>query len=266
MKISTTFKAIRKAINHDKVRKSVDFSLPSMPMVNACRADEFDFFQPFIDSGRLTIEQMHHACQRYLLGKTKSGQPIFWMIDDMFMPLDAHIGSTWISTLLKAREPLIASWQVTHCLFGLHLLSNTNLTNLTNLYPFNPSHPCSDYIACANNSCYSCNSCSKEEPVICVIESEKSALILSELFPESLWMAYATPTHFTPELFAPLQGYSVIIYPRTDPVGDYYLASLELADQVRRLYHLDITVDSTLEDYASPSQKSREIDLLDFLL
>ena len=234
MKISTTFKAIRKAINHDKVRKSVDFSLPSMPMVNACRADDFDFFQPFIDSGRLTIEQMHHACQRYFLGKTKSGQPIFWMIDDMFMPLDAHIGSTWISSLLKAREPLIASWQVTHCLFGLHLLCHTDLTDLSK--------------------------------TVCVVESEVSAVILSELFPESLWMAYATPTHFTPELFAPLQGYSVIIYPRTDPVGDYYLASLELADQVRRLYHLDITVDSTLEDYASPSQKSREIDLLDFLL
>ena len=233
MKISTTFKALRSTINHDEVRKSVDFSLPSMPMVKACRADDFDFFQTFIDSGRLTIEQMHHACQRYFLGKTKSGQPIFWMIDDMFMPLDAHIGSTWISTLLKAREPLIASWQVTHCLFGLHLLCHTDLTDLSK--------------------------------TVCVVESEVCAVILSELFPESLWMAYATPTHFTPELFAPLQGYSVIIYPRTDPVGDYYLASLELADQVRRLYNLDITVDSTLEDYASPSQKSREIDLVDFL-
>ena len=233
MKISTTFKALRSTINHDEVRKSVDFSLPSMPMVNACRADDFDFFQPFIDSGRLTIEQMHHACQRYFLGKTKSGQPIFWMIDDMFMPLDAHIGSTWISSLLKAREPLIASWQVTHCLFGLHLLCHTDLTDLSK--------------------------------TVCVVESEVSAVILSELFPESLWMAYATPTHFTPELFAPLQGYSVIIYPHTDPVGDYYLASLELANQVRRLYNLDITVDSTLEDYASSSQKSREIDLIDFL-
>ena len=236
MKISTTFKAIRQTINHDEVRKSVDFSLPSMPMVNACRADDFDFFQPFIDAGQLTVEQMHHACQRYHLGKTKSGQPIFWMIDDLFTPLDAHIGSTWISTLLKAREPLIASWQVTHCLFGLHLLCHTDLTDLTDL-----------------------------SKTVCVVESEVCAVILSEIFPESLWMAYATPTHFTPELFAPLQGYSVIIYPRTDPVGDYYLASLELADQVRRLYHLDITVDSTLEDYASPSQKSREIDLIDFL-
>ena len=118
-----TFKAIRKTISPD-VRKSVGFSIPSMPMVEACRADNFDFFAPFIAAGDLTVKQMQHACQRYYLGKTRSGQPIFWMMDDMLTPLDAHIGtSAWLSTFLKAREPLIASWQVTHCLFGLHLLA-----------------------------------------------------------------------------------------------------------------------------------------------
>ena len=114
-----SFKAIRKAIAPD-VRKSVDLSIPSMPMVETCRADDFDFFAPFIADGNLTVEQMQHACQRYYLGKTKSGQPIFWMIDDMLTPLDAHIGSSdssvWMSSLLKTREPLIASWHVTHCL------------------------------------------------------------------------------------------------------------------------------------------------------
>lgn len=227
-----TFKAIRKAIAHDEFRKSVDYSMPSMPMVDACRADNFDFFQPFITSGHLTVEQMQRACQRYFLGKTKSGQPIFWMIDDMLAPLDAHIGDTWLSTLLKVREPLIVSWQVCHCLFGLHLLCHTAY----------------DY----------------DKP-ICVVESERSAVILSEILPESIWMAYTTTTHFTPDLFAPLQGRTVTIYPRTDPVGEYYLASLELARQVRRLYDIDITVDSTLDYHATPEEKSRCIDLLDFL-
>ena len=128
-----TFKALRKTISPD-VRKSVDLSIPSMPMVEACRADDFDFFAPFIAAGDLTVRQMRHACQRYFLGKTKSGQPIFWMIDDMLTPLDAHIGSTaWMSSLLKAREPLIASWQVTHCLFGLHLLCHTEITETTEI-------------------------------------------------------------------------------------------------------------------------------------
>ena len=226
-----SFKAIRKAIAPD-VRKSVDLSIPSMPMVETCRADDFDFFTPFITAGNLTIEQMQHACQRYYLGKTKSGQPIFWMIDDMLTPLDAHIGSSdssvWMSSLLKTREPLIASWHVTHCLFGLHLLR----------------------VAGGG---------------VCVVESEISAVILSELFPEYVWMAYATTAHLRPELFAPLQGHNVILFPRTDPTLSTYLFFEDLAALVHQRYNLDITVDSTLEDHASPSQKDRYIDLLDFI-
>lgn len=64
-------------------RYSMDFVMPSMKMISACRADDFDFFLPFIAAGKLTVKQMHHAAQRYHLGKTKSGQPMYWMIDDM---------------------------------------------------------------------------------------------------------------------------------------------------------------------------------------
>ena len=62
--------------NKATVRHLVDFTIPSMPMVNACRADDYECFAPFIIAGKLTIEQMHHAAQRYYLGKTKSGMPI----------------------------------------------------------------------------------------------------------------------------------------------------------------------------------------------
>ena len=232
-----TFKAIRKTISPD-VRKSVDLSIPSMPMVEACRADDFDFFAPFIAAGDLTVRQMRHACQRYFLGKTKSGQPIFWMIDDMLTPLDAHIGSTaWMSILLKAREPLIASWQVTHCLFGLHLISPPKLGGARG---------------------------GLNKRTIVIVESEISAVILSELLPEYVWMAYATTAHLSPELFAPLQGHKVILFPRTDPTLSTYLFFKELAALVRQRYDLDITVSRFLEDRATPDQKSRCIDLVDF--
>ena len=246
-----TFKAIRKTISPD-VRKSVDLSIPSMPMVEACRADDFDFFAPFIAAGDLTVRQMQHACQRYYLGKTKSGQPIFWMIDDMLTPLDAHIGSTaWMSILLKAREPLIASWQVTHCLFGLHLISPPKLGGARGglrsaegrLLPEGR----------------------KNKRIIAMVESEISAVLLSELLPEYVWMAYATTAHLSPELFAPLQGHKVILFPRTDPTLSTYLFFKDLAALVRQHYGLDITVSRFLEDRASPEQKDRCIDLVDFL-
>ena len=241
-----------------KVRKEIDFMLPSMPMVEACRADDFNFFQPFIDSGHLTVDQMHHAAQRYHLGKTKSGQPIFWMIDDMLTPLDARIGTTWISELLKQREPLLAYWHVQHCLFGLHLINqplaagnysklNQNKTDLNNF---------------ESNFC----SISHEVISIGIVESEASAVVLSALFPESVWMAYATTPHLTPDLFAPLEGQTVIIYPRTDPTLSTYLFFRDLVDQTLRFYDLDLHVDTTLEDHATEEQKEREIGIVDFLL
>ena len=154
------------------------------------------------------------------------------MIDDMLQPLDAHIGANWISEMLKKREPMLEYWQVQHCLFGLHLTSAIN---------HQPSS-------------------------ICIVENEASAVVLSELFPESIWMAYATIGHLTPDLFAPLEGQTVILYPRTDSTLSTYLFFSDLIDQTLRFYVLDLSVATTLEDYATAEQKEREIDLVDFLL
>ena len=280
-----TFKAIRKTISPD-VRKSVDFSIPSMPMVEACRADDFDFFAPFIAAGDLTVKQMQHACQRYYLGKTRSGLPVFWMMDDMLTPLDAHIGnSAWLSALLKAREPLIASWQVTHCLFGLHLFAEScfchtditdNTDNFINTDSCVPSVASGkaesmdykDYAAKAaqaqKKSVKSVQSVCPNKTV-CVVESERSAVILSELFPEYVWMAYVTTAHLRPELFAPLLGHKVVLFPRTDPTLSNFLFFKDLAAIVRQEYEIDISVDDTLEKRATSEQKERCIDLVDFL-
>ena len=131
----------------DDPRYCTDFILPTMRMVDACRADDFDFFRPFIDAGRLTEERMHRAAARYHLGKTRSGKPLFWMINERQEPLDAHIASGgWISTALKARQPLLHAWCPVHCLFGQHLLT------------------------CGNSS------------PIAIVESEASAVVLSELY------------------------------------------------------------------------------------
>ena len=100
---------------------------------------------------------------------------------------------------------------------------------------------------------------------IAIVESEASAVVLSELFPETIWLSYATTAHLTPDLFAPLEGRTVTLYPRTDPTLSTYLFFEELADQTRRQYDIDLTVDTTLEDNATDSQKERCIDILEFL-
>ena len=219
-------------LDPDDSRYSTDFILPSMKMVGDCRANDFDFFQPALAAGLLTEEQMHHAAERYHLGKTKSGRPIFWLIDDMLNPLDAHIAPDfWISTTLRTREPLLEYWQVRHCLFGLHLLTNSKL-----------SAP------------------------VAIVENEQSAVILSELFPETIWMAYVSIPHLNTNLLAPLQGRTVTIYPRTDYTKSNYLFFLDYANHVRSLHSLNLHVDATLEHHATDSQKSSCIDILDFIL
>ena len=213
-------------------------------------AYDSDFCQDVVARGLLTADQMRHACDSYRLGKSKSGKCIFWMMDELGIVRDGHLADTWVSQLLKVREPqLLQSWTPTSCLFGQHLLTNTNLTNPTNLY-----------------SCHSSNSCSTKNKPVCVVESEASAVILSELLPESLWMAYADNTFLYPEFLAPLQSRTVTIYPRTDSTRSAYLFFLEYATLVRRIYPgIDISVDTTLEDHATDKQKACNIDLVDFI-
>ena len=45
-----------------------------------------------------------------------------------------------------------------------------------------------------------------------------------------------------------------------------YLFFRDYAEEVKCHYDIDLTIDATLEDHATESQKERCIDLLDFLL
>ena len=104
------------------------------------------------------------------------------------------------------------------------------------------------------------------EKNVCVVESEQSAVVLSELFPESIWMAYATTAHLSPDLFAPLQNRTVTIYPRTDSMMNTYLFFHVFASLICKRYpSITLRIDSTLENHATASQKERCIDILDFI-
>ena len=217
-----SFKAIRarlglpeKGCHHDIIAQS--------------RSDDNDLCHEMLTTFGFTEDQMHRAAERFHLGRSKSGKTIYWMIDELGICRDGHIGDSWVSQMLKARCPEVAQYICPrHCLFGLHLLSQAEIKPIG------------------------------------IVESERSAVILSEARPELLWLAYAYPSNLTVDQFAPLRGLTVTLFPRADP--DEFLAALELADQVKRTYRdIDISVSSFLEDHASPDQKSRNIDLVDFL-
>ena len=195
-----------------------------------------DFCREVVARGWLTEEQMAHAAERYRLGRSKSGRCIFWMIDEMGRVYDGHIGNSWVSAMLKAREPeLLKDWHTEHCLLGLHQLKNEKIKEL------------------------------KNKTSVAVVESERSAVILSEVLPEYIWMASVYPMNLNVRTLKPLCGRRVELFPPTDETGETFLAWVEVADQARRVLHLDISVCTVLEERATEEQKRRKIDLVEYL-
>lgn len=229
-----------------------------------------EFCQAVVSSGYLTELQMRHAAKRYCLGASRNGSVIFWEIDEqlrvhngkfMHYQSDCHRDKsrtpTWAVAEMKKTGTLPSDFENPHCLFGLHLLTSTNIS------------------MCQDKSVSSVTSqrhtllvresvCPKN---VCVVESEKSAVILSELFPDYVWLSCGGLQMFKPELLAPLVNHKVMVFPDTDETGATYKAWQDIVQQASKHYsfHFPIRVSSILEVHASAEQKRRKIDLIDLL-
>ena len=207
-----------------------------------------DFCREVVAKGWLTNEQMRHAAQRYRLGRSRSGRTIFWMIDELGFVRDGHIGNAWASAMMKQREPeLLKDWHTEHCLFGMHLVDENENQNEN------------------DNGNENEDENQNENSPVGIVEKESSAVVLSELYPNYIWMATSCPLNFVIDRLEPLRGRRIVVFPPTNPLMYSYVTWLELVDQACRAYHLDITVSAILEDNATPEQKARKIDLADYL-
>ena len=103
--------------------------------------------------------------------------------------------------------------------------------------------------------------------MVCIVESEKTAVIMSVICPECVWMSCGGLQMFKPELLAPLVNYKVVIFPDTDETGEAYKQWLAVLQQASQRYPFKhpLRISNLLEQHATPDQKSRKIDLIDFL-
>ena len=238
-------------------------------IIETCRSDDSDFCRAVVAKGLLSEEQMHRAAERYQLGRSRSGKTIYWLIDKQGIVRDGHIGGSWVSVMLQHRFPELAQYiRPKHCLFGLHLLDHTDRD------AFKCHTDLTDHTDCAGSAVFKSHTdltdhtdmntgsmhvkeqgttesvrsvrsvC--ESKAICVVERESSAVILSELFPDHVWLAVPASVSFTIDMLEPLRHRKVIVYPSTDDTMSNYVAWLELADMARSLYHLDISVSRLL--------------------
>lgn len=100
-----------------------------------------------------------------------------------------------------------------------------------------------------------------------MVESEKSAVILSEHFPQCLWMSCGGLQMLKPPLLEPLVGHKVVLFPDTDEAGEAFKSWSAVAQEAQKRYpfRYPLRVSPILEEKATAEQKRRKIDLVDLL-
>lgn len=211
-----------------------------------------EFTRALVNSKILSPEQMQHAAEVFRIS-TANDNVIFWQIDRdnhiregkvMYYQADAHRSHTrkpvTVSWLLKQEKQLPDDWKAKYCLFGLHQIKD------------NPST----------------SSGQVQEHQIAIVESEKSAIICSELLASEsfIWLATGGSSNLTVQSLQPLKGKKVIIFPDTDPQGTTYQEWLTIAKEASKQFGHPLTVSNLLELHATEDQKKRKIDIADFII
>ena len=189
--------------------------------------------------GSKSQEVLKRLLDEYRLGATRDGAVIFWQIDTngkvrtgkvmQYNPEDGHrikeqgAAINWIHSILKKQKALPEDWALTQCLFGEHLLS---------LYP---------------------------DKVVVLVESEKSAVIGSAIFPNYVWLATGGKSRMKEDKLRVLSGRTVLLFPDSDGYVEWKRAAESMT-------YCKTIVSDLLEEYATPKQKSDHIDIADWII
>lgn len=235
------------------------------------------FAKAVISQGYLSQGQLVAAANRYRLGASKEGGVIFWEIDDqqrvhtgkiMYYQPDCHRDKehkpTWVHHLMKDRLP--ANYELQHCLFGLHLLMEQPSAGNYSKSDSKLNNSCVPLVASEHSSSAEKFS-SVAGKIVAIVESEKTAVIMSEVARDVVWMSCGGLQMFKAELLEPLVNHKVVIFPDTDETGNAYKAWLKVLQQAQRQYafRFPLRISRLLEDHATPEQKARKIDIVDYL-
>lgn len=225
-----------------------------------------DFCRAVVASGILTADQMQRAAQRYNLGMTQStrrstqaGHVIFWYQD-----LQGNLCEGKVMRYLpdchrdKAAKPVTISWLLKHagllpktsrysyCLFGEHLLRDED-----------------------DNKTTKEQKQQKNSEAIAIVESEKTAIIMSEKVPDVTWLATGGMQGLNEAnllVLKPLAAtHRIVLFPDTDTDGSTYSHWCDIAAKVAQL-GLQVAVSDVLEVRATPEQKAKKIDIADLII
>lgn len=168
---------------------------------------QIDNFTRFLLT-KFTTQEVFKAMQNYFITGTNlcwNGATAFFQIDDKEQIRACKImnynqrtgkriktieGKGLINWLHKITKEL--DFNLVQCLFGLHLIIE-------------------DF-----------------HKVICIVESEKTAIIMSIIFPDCLWMACGSVGNFKEEFLKPIKHRKIIAYPDKGEFNNWYKKALQL--------------------------------------
>lgn len=179
---------------------------------------------------RLAIgqERLQQVFSDYLVGATRRGCVIFWQIDRRGQVHGGHIMQYrtdghregfqgWTHVPLMRSGLLPPDWQLHQCLFGEHLLAR------------------------------------RPDAHVCLVESEKTALVMAACQPEFLWLATAGSGGLSPEKAECLRGRRVTLFPDSGCYEKWH-------KQMQQTKGIDYNLSDALEAYPPNT------DLCDLLL
>ena len=253
-------------------------------------------------NGILTHDQVNHAVKQYHLGVYRDTyrqdyhSVVFWQIDELnrvhegkimhYLPnchRDKQKVPGTISNELKKQKQLDATWKSTPCLFGLHLI-NHNLSATIAIVESEKTAVIMSEIS-DHPKDYPSNSSNRSEATVCgplsvnfveidhrigidqasltLLSSQANFVCSHRSTAPVLWLASGGLTSLTPQMFLPLKGRKIILFPDTDPKQEAYNLWKKVALKAEELIQTPIYVSDILERLATPSQKERKIDVAD---
>lgn len=177
---------------------------------------------------------------RYLVGSIRNGSIIYWQLDfngnvrtGKIMQYDAKTGHrikewnavNWVHFKLKQMGKTNGEFMLSQCLFGEHQLHSDDINN-----------------------------------VVAIVESEKSALLGTLVYPEYTWLATGGKGNLTPYKTSALVNRTVILFPDVDAYDDW-------KERARHLFlRKRVIVSDLLQRVASDDEREKKIDIGDWLV
>lgn len=185
-------------------------------------------------------EEVEQVMVDYFVGGAKDNRVVFWQIDKelrirtgKIMQYDPQTckrikneNVSWVHSELKRKNLLPNDWQLTQCLFGLHLLIK---------YPQKP---------------------------IMLVESEKTAIIMTLFHPCFNWLATGGLNNLSESKIYPIRKHKITAFPDLKCFEKWKSKAEEINQQIGS----KIEVSDMLESKATEQDREQGLDIADYYL